>query len=454
ADSATHQKKAPPFLQDQFLTQLSPAPVSRVSAEEEMEPVVGKIKDLKKSTQDFFDGLFHNRAKSSRRNPIEILKRLQRESFTDLMKLRERQDKLERTVSFQKIAKGNPFQNSGGTHVRGEIDALGAILLMGSNFDQFDHHDSLGLGKNGGIRSKISFEAPIRENDKLVAEFGTGGSNGGDILGSTTLCLSKLLFMSNIRDWLSATVMPVGAQFRHLGFTMDSSNQIKGLTELSAIGPPLMNEHSGSAIGFTVRKSNLVASFSSSLSGLRKSDLYSSEHYFSTFGQIACQLPKGLKLSVSGVHKRPKSSRHFVNRGALTIPVAILNPHPNAPHDPVFEPLETNLFELTPTGSIAVKLESQVDEDTRMEGWMQMNNSNGSSIMQWGLSRIDDSEDGWGISVGGERDNSGIRSNRFGAEAYLKFNVGKKFCLKPGFACAGDGNSRICGLMFRSNWSF
>ncbi|CAL1355522.1 unnamed protein product [Linum trigynum] len=421
-----------------------------------MDTVVGKIKDLAKSSQDFFDGLFHDRAKSSRRKPVEILKRLQRESFSDLMKLRDRQDKLERQVSFPKIAKGSPSQNSGGTHVRGEINTLGAMVLMGGDINQFDHHDSLGLATNGGIRSKISFETPIRENDTLVAEFATGGCNIGDSLGSATLSLSKVLFMANIRDWVSATLMPVGAQFRHLGFTMDSSNQIKGFTELSAKGPPLVNEYNGSAIGFTVRKSNLVASLAHSVSGLRKSDLYSSDLYFSTFGQISCQLPIGVQFSVSGVHKQPKSSLDLVNQGALRIPVHILNQQQNAPHDPVTEPLETNLFEPTPARCIAVKLESHIDENTRIEGWIQRNNSNSSSIRQWGVRALDDSEDalGWGFSIGGDMDNGGSRSNRFRAEAYWKLNIGRKFCLKPGLAYAGTGDMRMYGLMVRSNWSF
>ncbi|CAN1127369.1 hypothetical protein LINPERPRIM_LOCUS29587 [Linum perenne] len=422
-----------------------------------MEPVVGKIKDLAKSTQDFFDGVFYNRTNSSRRHPVEILKRLQRETFSDLMKVRERQDKLERVVSFQKI-KGSPFRDAG-THVRGEIDTLGVVLMTG-DVDQLHNHILGQAGMNGGVRSKISFEAPIREKDTLIAEFVTGlnpTGHNGDILGST-LSLSKVLFASHLCDWVSATFMPVGAQFRHLGFTTDSSNQVKGLTELSAIGPPLMNEHNGSAIGVTVRKSNFTSSLAHSLTGLRKTSLYShgSDHCFNTFGQIVCELPKGVKLSVLGVHKQPQSSRRFLHQGAVVLPVGILKRLDSPPFqtEQLAPPLEADLFETTPTGSIAVKLESRFDESTRMESWIQRNNST-PNLVQWAVNAIDDSEDelGWGMSIGGTVD-SQASSSRFQAESYLKLNLGKKFCLKPGVAYAGDSNSKVFGLMLRSNWSF
>ncbi|CAN0906184.1 hypothetical protein LINGRAHAP2_LOCUS24096 [Linum grandiflorum] len=388
---------------------------------------------------------------------IEILKRLQRETFSDLMKVRERQDKLERVVSYQKVLKGSPFRDAA-THVRGEIDALGVVLMTG-DVDQLHNHLLGQAGMNGGVRSKISFEAPIREKDTLVAEFVTGQNpigHNGDILG-TTLCLSKVLFASHVRDWFSATIMPVGAQFRHLGFTTDSSNQIKGLTELSAIGPPVLTEHNGSAIGFTVRQSNLTGSLAHSVTGLRNTSLYShgSDHCFNTFGQIVCELPKGVKLSVLGLHKQPQSSRCILQQGAVVLPVDILkHQHASQQNEQLAPgPLETDLFGTTPTGSIAVKLESHFDESTRIEGWIQRNNST-PNLVQWAVNAMDDSEEelGWGMSVGGMVD-SQARSSRFQAESYLKFNLGK-LCLKPGVAYAGDSSSRMFGLMLRSNCSF
>lgn len=59
---------------------------------------------------------------------IDILKRLQREAFSEIMKLRDRQEKVERMIS----SKGGSFQETSSTHVRGEVDVLGAVLMMGS----------------------------------------------------------------------------------------------------------------------------------------------------------------------------------------------------------------------------------------------------------------------------------------------------------------------------------
>uniref|UniRef100_A0A3Q7G093 Uncharacterized protein n=1 Tax=Solanum lycopersicum TaxID=4081 RepID=A0A3Q7G093_SOLLC len=96
--------------------------------EEGAVSVVDKLKSFAKSTQDLASVVFRNREVS---NPIEILKRLQREAFSDIMKLRDRQEKLERELAFFKSSKGSPFQETS-THVRGEFDAVGALLMIGT----------------------------------------------------------------------------------------------------------------------------------------------------------------------------------------------------------------------------------------------------------------------------------------------------------------------------------
>ncbi|KAF2297964.1 hypothetical protein GH714_006779 [Hevea brasiliensis] len=386
-----------------------------------MEPVallVDKIKGLAKSGQGFVDGLLHRRENFTRRNPIEILKRLQREAFSDLMKLRDRQDKR--------------------------------------------HHDALGrAGIKTGIDSRFTFETTIREKDALLAEL-VGTTKCDDEVSLSALSLAKVSYIANISDWFSAIASPVGAQFRDLGITTNSLNQdsllFKGLTDLSCVGPPLLNQPNGSTIGLKVRKSNVTASMAQSVSGFGMQPCSDGiGRCFSTFGGLVCQLPRGIKLSLLGVHQLRKSSSHHAKLGALAIPMAFLKHH-KAPETMVeaSAPLsETNTLQTFSTGSIVVKVETELDENTTISGWIEMNNSN-SNPLQWAVNLFDDSEDesGWRMCVSGMMAEGSRKWTHLQAESYLKLNLGNKFSIKPGIAYAVESNARIFALMLRSNWSF
>ncbi|KAG6776605.1 hypothetical protein POTOM_020126 [Populus tomentosa] len=448
-----------------------------------MEPVasvVDKIKGVAKSGQDFVDGLLRRRENSSRRNPIEILKRLQREAFSDLMKLRDRQDKVERVLSFYKTFKGSPFQENS-TLVRGEVDASGAILMVG-DIDQ-QHCDAVGrAGIKTGISSRLTFETIVRQKDSLLAEFVAGQKGVVEIGGVSegALTLAKVSYTANVNDWFSAIVIPVGAQFRDLDMTANSSNQElllqlspnlfsklievliswqrHGVTDLSSVGPPLLNQHNDAAIGVSVRKSNVIAMMAQSVSGLRRQPFFDGiGHDFGTFGQIVCQLPKGIKFSLMGLQQVAKSSSHRSNLGALAIPVGFLKHHesPEISFQDSALPVEASSQEITSrTGYIALKLESELDESTRIGGWIEMKNSNPKHL-QWALNAFDDAEDefGWGLCLSGVFVDP-TSHGRLQAESYVKLNIGKKFCLKPGITYSRDGNAKILALMLRSNWSF
>ncbi|KAF9683169.1 hypothetical protein SADUNF_Sadunf05G0184500 [Salix dunnii] len=448
-----------------------------------MEPVasvVDKIKGVAKSGQDFVDGLLLRRKNSSRRNPIEILKRLQRESFSDLMKLRDRQDKVERVLSFYKTYKGSPFQETS-TIVRGEVDASGAIMMLG-DIDQ-EHCDAAGrAGIKTGISSRLSFQTIVRQKDSLLAEFVASQIGVVDIGGVSegALTLAKVSYTANVNDWFSAIAIPVGAQFRDLDMTANSSNQVilpqlspnllskfidlliswqkHGVTDLSSVGPPLLNQHNDAAIGITVRKSNVIAMMAQSVSGLRKQPFFDGiGRDFGTFGQIVCQLPKGIKFSLMGLQQVTTSSNGHRNLGALAIPVGFLkhDKSPETSSQDSAQPVGAGSLDITSrAGYVALKLELELDESTRIGGWIEMKNSNPRHL-QWAVNAFDDAEDefGWGLSLGGVfegRSNHGCLQ----AESYVKLNIGKKFCLKPGITYSRDGNAKILALMLRSNWSF
>ncbi|KAI5353662.1 hypothetical protein L3X38_006556 [Prunus dulcis] len=444
-----------------------------------MEPVafvVDKFRGLTKSTQELFDGLIHGHPqRSARRHPIEILKRLQREAFSDLMKLRDRQDKVERMVSLYGTSKGSPFQEAS-TLVRGEVDLLGAVLLMHNIDDEVDHKSDVlsRAGMRTGVDSRFAFETSVRQNDTLVAEFVASQKHKGSLsdLSECPLSLAKVSYTANVSNWLSAIAIPVGAQCRDVAVLTNPSHQGKGLTDLSSFGPPLLNQHNGSAVGLMVKKSNTVASLAQFVSGLgAQVGSGRVELCLSTFGQIVCQLPGGTKLSLLGLHQMPRLSSEYVDHriGALTIPLGSLthdrsretivegslthDRSPEAMVEAYVPALGSNSPEKGSSGSIALMLESEVDEMTKIGGWIEMKQSNPRHL-EWAVSVSDDSEDsvGWGMNLSGTLGGPNLW-DRVQIESYMKLNLGKRFSVKPGIAHIVDGNARMTALMLRSNWS-
>ncbi|XP_044460815.1 uncharacterized protein LOC123192354 isoform X2 [Mangifera indica] len=373
------------------------------------------------------------------------------------MKLRDRQDKVERVLSFYKTAKGSPFQEAS-THVRGEVDFLGGILMMrGIDSQHMDALDRAGI--RTGITSRFIFETSFGQNDSLVAELIASETGNGSLLSDVSgipLSLSKLSYAANVSDWCSATAIPVGAQCRDFDTTKNSSHQKKGLTYISSFEPPLLTQHNGSAIGVTVRKSNVVASLAQSVSG-RGMPLGSVGfgYYLNTFGQVVCQLPRGIKLSLMGLHQVPKVLDHCLS-AALAVPVGFLEHH-NSPERTVEAAGPASSLRIhTPimprTGSIALKLESELDASTKVGGWIEMLNSNYKHL-RWAITISDTSEDdmGWGVNLSGIEGPTGWKQYQF--ESFADLSLGKRFNLKPGVAYVVDGDAKILALMLRCNWS-
>ncbi|MBA0747500.1 hypothetical protein Gogos_004411 [Gossypium gossypioides] len=364
------------------------------------------------------------------------------------MKLRERQDKVERLLSFYKTSKENPFEGSN-TLLRGEVDFLAAVLLMSKVDDE--HWDGVGqAGIRTMVDSRFRFATTVGGKDTFGVEFMANQkrseNSNGDVYG-TPLTLSKLFYKGSAGDWFSAIAIPFGAQFRDLNVTSASSLQEeKGLTDLS-FGPPMLHQHNGGAIGVTVRRSNIIASLAQSFRGM------GNEHCFSTFGQVVCQLPIRLKLSFLGLRRGPKLASRNFRLGALALPVGLSRylEDVDTVNEEAFMPSDTNAPE---SGSVALMLESELDEYQRLGGWIEMKQTN-PKILQWAVNLSDTSEDvfGWGVSVGGFVE--GPRNwDHFQVESYVKLNLGKRCSLKPGIAYVVDGNSRTLALALRSNCSF
>lgn len=144
------------------------------------------------------------------------------------MKLRDRQDKVERILSFYKTSKDSPFQEAG-THVRGEVDVLGALLKI-NNVDQQDYGTFSGAGIRTGIDTKFTFETIVREKDMLVAQFiagQRGGEHANGFLESPPLSLAKVFYKAHLSDWFSVMAVPVGAQCRDVGVISSCFHQVQ-----------------------------------------------------------------------------------------------------------------------------------------------------------------------------------------------------------------------------------
>ncbi|KAE8706495.1 putative skp1 [Hibiscus syriacus] len=363
------------------------------------------------------------------------------------MKLRDQQDKVERLLSFYKTSKDNPFRESI-TLLRGEVDFLGAVLFMPKvDEEHWDGVDRAGI--ETGVDSKFRFETIVGDKDSVGIEFVADrkrvASSDGDVNG-TPLSLSKLFYKANATNWFSAIAIPFGAQVKDLDVASDFYLQDeKGLTGLS-LGPPLLHQQTGSAIGVTMRMSNIIASLAQSVSGMRNA------HCLSSFGQVVCQFPLGFKLSVLGLHQWPKLASCNIHLEALAIPFGLSRPLEDAyttDDETSSPPLTTNNLEF---GSIALKLESEFGAYKRLSGWIEMKQATPKHF-EWAVNFFDTSEDvyGWGMSLGGVE----IPGNcgHFQVESYVKFNPIKTFSLKPGVAYIVDGNSQTMAIVLRSNWS-
>lgn len=227
------------------------------------------------------------------------------------------------------------------------------------------------------------------------------------------------------------------------------------LTEVSELGPPLLNQHNGSAIGLTFRKSNITASLAQSMSNVEvEQGLIATNRCFRTFGQVTCHILRSLKLSLLGCHQvlTPSSNLHYV--GAITLPVSFLRRHTAMEPESSAPPLDlSRSMNHVSSSSIALKLDSLMDESTKLGGWIEIQNSREKQV-KWSVSITDNPEDevGWGMSVGGVVDGS-RNHDRFQVELYLNFNIGDRFSLRPGLVYHTNSDGRTIGLMLQSHCS-
>lgn len=404
--------------------------------------VVEKIKGFGASSTGFVKRVFRKqgakRGDSQLANPIEILKRLQREVFSDLMKLRDRQDKLERILSFYKSVKGSPFIEAS-THMTGIVDVAGALLFVESNDEpSFDALNRAGL--RTGIYSRFSFETPVRQKDTLTAEFVTSQNSLAyhGVASGSPLALAKVMYMANLNDWLSVASIPLGARCNDFGI---GSKQGERLNRFSSSMPPTFSQYYCCGAGLIVRQPNVEFSLAELVSGLgMPPDAAGKRSWLSTFWQINYRPIEEARIALSCLLEIPTSSLQLPKLGTLAIPVGgFRRSIVQAESSP------------TSAGSFALMLDTEFDETTNVGGWVEVQKLR-PSLFQWGFSLSDSPEDelGWGLRLGGKVDG---QLNQFQFETFLNFNLGKRVNLQPALVYVADGRTRTPALVFRSSWS-
>ncbi|RWR85984.1 hypothetical protein CKAN_01486500 [Cinnamomum micranthum f. kanehirae] len=414
---------------------------------------VDKLKSFAKSSKDYFNSLVRRTNSRSRGNPIEILKRLQQETFSDLMKLRDRQDKVERMLSIYKTRTGSPFQEAS-THVKGEVDVVGSLLFV-ENIDQEICDIMKKAGVRTGVNSKLIFETTVRKKDTLSAEFmakhNSQGSHG-DVFGSP-LTLKKVTYLANVNDWFSAIAIPVGAQFKDVGIGSDPL-QSRGLTDFSSFAPPLLDRYHGCAAGLMVRGRNVFASLAEFVSWLgMEPNFVSNSRCLSTFAQVTYQPVEGTKMTLLGLQQKPRLRAQNIRLDSLTIPISSLRFHGSSFSSAEPSSIARNSTDNATSGSLALMLETELDESARIGGWVELQKSNTRNL-QWAVCLSDTPEDelGWGMSIGGSVQRP-LTLLHFQFEAFLKFTLGKRFNFQPGLVYALNERRGVPALVFRSSWS-
>lgn len=203
-------------------------------------------------------------AKSSE---IAALRRLQRETFSDLLGVRERLDRLEFHTGLRP-SKGQTSLEGGGakTKLKGEVCSGGAFVLLD---DESSRHSRAALEQAGlhtGLDVRFTFETSYRERDVMITECSAGHSGSdGSILGGP-ISVTKLVYNAQVTDDLNVVVAPLGARGSDITETV---NPLQGhaLTQFAKVGPSMYHDCVGSALGATLRGKTALVSLSQFLSG-------------------------------------------------------------------------------------------------------------------------------------------------------------------------------------------
>ena len=140
------------------------------------------------------------------------LKRLLREAFLDLTRVKERLDKLEFHTGLRKSrAQSSLGEGAAKTRLKGEVCAGGAFLLLDDQSSRYSRAALEQAGLHSGIDVRFTFETSYRERDVMITECSAGHSGSdGSILGGP-ISVTKLVYNAQVTDDLNVVVAPLGS---------------------------------------------------------------------------------------------------------------------------------------------------------------------------------------------------------------------------------------------------
>ncbi|CAD6205194.1 unnamed protein product [Miscanthus lutarioriparius] len=405
--------------------------------------------------------------------PGDIMKRIQRETFSDVMKFKEKHDQIEHILSLYKTGKGFEFLDLP-IQVKIALDAVGALFLVdGTEFEQAKATLDK-VGRRTGLSSRFVFESKTRGKDTIAAELSTQ-LGAGDHLGRPVE-LTRLQYSARINKWLWMTLVPFGARCNNF---LHSPSMIQNLrSQASFDGPPSFFDQHNCGAGLRIEGSKFTASFSELIFGSGGLDSGGGgTNRMTTFGQVSCKPANDVKLSLSGIWQVHSLSPLFNNLGILAIPLGSLKPG-NPTVSGTGEHTELSVKFNNQTGasatshtvvavrgaspavqlpqSMALMVDCELYQTLKTEGWFQMERSIHGPV-RWGfsLSDIPDNELGWGVKVSGGTAEEMRRRNQLQhleLEGFLNFNLGKGARLQPGLVYAKMETKMTPALFLRSSW--
>ncbi|KAM1617114.1 hypothetical protein ACFX1Q_016906 [Malus domestica] len=217
------------------------------------------------------------------------------------------------------------------------------------------------------------------------------GTRVGIDLSECPPSLAKASYTANGSNWLSAIAIPVGAQCRDVAVITSPLTRGRALLIFHHLGHWQCNWLNGE------KNQMLLLPWLSLFPYWQCNRVQEQSSRFWVY-----QLPK-----LSG-----ECGEHRI--GAITIPFSSLvhRKSPETMIEALVPPLGTNSQDNRSTGSVALMLESELDEFTKLGGWIEMKQSNPKHL-EWAVTVADDSEDsvGWGIAL--IDDAAGVSWTRF-----------------------------------------
>uniref|UniRef100_A0A0E0QZK1 Uncharacterized protein n=1 Tax=Oryza rufipogon TaxID=4529 RepID=A0A0E0QZK1_ORYRU len=434
--------------------------------------------------------------------PAEIMKRLQREKFADMIKHMDGHEQIDRLVAlYTSSAKGLHLPELP-VRVKVALDAAGALLLVdGDELEQA--RDRLAKARNTtGLGSRFVFESSTRGGkDTVAAELATG--LGAAAAGGRPLELTRLQYCAHVSDLLSMTLVPFGAQcnnFLH-GSSLIQSIQSRALSG----GPPSYSERHDCGAGVSIKGSRFRASIAELIFGSPGehgggggggNGDHEVPNRLTTFGKVSYETADDIKLSLSGLWQVRSPASRFSDLGALAVPLGSLKtrraiapppsppatthpppspdlmvqvPAPPAPPTPMMGIGSTVAVQgsvaaaaaaaTAPSShTVAVMVDCDMYDTLRAEGWVEMETAAAATparrrgpVARWGVCVSDcpEHELGWGVRIGGTAERNAHRPH---VEGFLSFDLGKGGRVQPGLVIAMDGDKRTPALVLRSSW--